>query len=701
MKRSSSSAFSPNKVARATGIEQEDQTLRKVEFKPFSALEPTVSFNGSPASRNVVNGVSPTRLVIGSRRNNSQTSFASSGLVEADLTVQKIINDPIHTAIKLDRLCCHIVDTPQFQRLRSLKQLGTCVYVFPSATHSRFEHSLGVAHLSQRVCEALMQHQPELHISKEDILSVKVAGLCHDLGHGPFSHVFDGVFIKAMFPDGLKNKDGSTWRHEDGSVQMFRYILEDNNINLRDFGLSNEDQTFIEEIIQGTKEHERRGRGAEKFFLYDIVNNTRSGLDVDKLDYFQRDMRYANVTLAANFERFLDLGRVVRAVSIPNVQGNYFEKTGDGGWVARPETSNVGHAEGNNGTAAATVGVSSQETARDEGEDAPMFGEKYQLMVCYPQKLVYEALDVFSIRFRMHKQVYTHKAVKQVEFMITDALIAADPYIRISGTVTEDNPSGKYRMSECIFDMQAMSNLNDHVIDMIKYDDNPGLQTAKDILKRIERRQLYTCLGKSPFTREDVKKGLVKNERQIKEEIRAISQQLANDPNLTGIRYAESPTIEDGNGKVDEGAHVLYNDTTGFSQDSFYSIGQQAGHSQLSTFAGYTALAEEDIIVEKMHIHYGLKDKNPVSRMRFFPKSATTDVIGEEVKDKVYLTSMPIKFEDMAVRVFCRHADKEATARKSFQLWCKEKLCSTPFQLQGADADAEDDDAFVLSQSSQ
>ena len=58
----------------------------------------------------------------------------------------------------------------------------------------------------------------------------------------------------------------------------------------------------------------------------------------------------------------------------------------------------------------------------------------------------------------MHKQVYTHKAVKQVEFMITDALIAADPYIQITGTVTEEHPDGKYRMSECIFDMKAMSN---------------------------------------------------------------------------------------------------------------------------------------------------------------------------------------------------------------------------------------------------
>ena len=119
-------------------------------------------------------------------------------------------------------------------------------------------------------------------------------------------------------------------------------------------------------------------------------------MDVDKLDYFQRDMRYANVTLAANFERFIELGRVSRATRIPNTLACKFEQGETGGWIP-------------------------SQTQEDVEED-----EKYQLMVCYPQKLVYEALDMFSIRFRMHKQVYTHKAVKQVEFMITDALISAD-----------------------------------------------------------------------------------------------------------------------------------------------------------------------------------------------------------------------------------------------------------------------------------
>lgn len=72
---------------------------------------------------------------------------------------------------------------------------------------------------------------------------------------------------------------------------MLHYLLEKNNINLIDkCGLTELDCLFIDEIISGTEEEDRKGRDYSKFYLYDVVNNSRSGLDVDKLDYFQRDM---------------------------------------------------------------------------------------------------------------------------------------------------------------------------------------------------------------------------------------------------------------------------------------------------------------------------------------------------------------------------------------------------------------------------
>jgi hypothetical protein len=77
-----------------------------------------------------------------------------------------MILDGVHNNIEFERVCMQIINTPQFQRLRSLKQLGTTFYVFPSATHTRFEHSLGVAHLAETVCRCLQREQSYLGITE-------------------------------------------------------------------------------------------------------------------------------------------------------------------------------------------------------------------------------------------------------------------------------------------------------------------------------------------------------------------------------------------------------------------------------------------------------------------------------------------------------------------------------------------------------
>ena len=119
--------------------------------------------------------------------------------------------------------------------------------------------------------------------------------------------------MKQMNPTGK-------WRHEDGSVRMFKYLLSDNNINIANYGLNETDETFIREIVAGTAESKRVGRASNKFYLYDIVNNSRSGLDVDKLDYFQRDMKMTNVTIvsSASFERFIFLAKILPSEPIQN-----------------------------------------------------------------------------------------------------------------------------------------------------------------------------------------------------------------------------------------------------------------------------------------------------------------------------------------------------------------------------------------------
>ena len=71
-------------------------------------------------------------------------------------------------------------------------------YVFPTGTHKRFEHSIGTAYLALKVAKRLRKKQPELGIDERDLQCVAIAGLCHDLGHGPYSHLFDGPFLNKI-----------------------------------------------------------------------------------------------------------------------------------------------------------------------------------------------------------------------------------------------------------------------------------------------------------------------------------------------------------------------------------------------------------------------------------------------------------------------------------------------------------------------
>ncbi|XP_063587570.1 deoxynucleoside triphosphate triphosphohydrolase SAMHD1-like [Penaeus indicus] len=187
---------------------------------------------------------------------------------------RKIIKDAIHGHIKLPALCVRIIDTPQFQRLRFLKQLGTTSFVYPAASHNRFEHCLGTCYLAGKMVNALRSRQEELGITEADVLCVQIAGLCHDLGHGAFSHVFE-TFMK----ESGKKESGKRFKHEEMSCKMFDHLLSENIMqDFRRAGLDEKDVRFIKDLIVGAKPSvEENGRTASKAFLFEIVNNKRTG----------------------------------------------------------------------------------------------------------------------------------------------------------------------------------------------------------------------------------------------------------------------------------------------------------------------------------------------------------------------------------------------------------------------------------------
>ncbi|KAL3657056.1 hypothetical protein V7S43_018103 [Phytophthora oleae] len=225
----------------------------------------------------------------------------------ADDPRAKLFNDQVHGYIKVNGLCVSLMDTPQFQRLRDLKQLGTLYYVFPGASHNRFEHSLGVSFLSGQTVERFRQQQPEFELTQRDARLLSAAGLLHDLGHGPFSHVFEHEFMPRVAAARGYGSEAPPYHHEDMSLRMIEYMVDDNNIDLE-----RDDVRFIQQLIVGAKETHKGNRVDSRGYLYEIVANGRNCIDVDKFDYLARDMlNLFGLRKVFDFSRLTMFNRVI------------------------------------------------------------------------------------------------------------------------------------------------------------------------------------------------------------------------------------------------------------------------------------------------------------------------------------------------------------------------------------------------------
>lgn len=204
----------------------------------------------------------------------------------------KIINDVIHGHFALSVLAVMIIDTREFFRLRFLKQLGPVNFVFPCATHTRFEHSLGVYYLAKKYMTILSNHTP---ISPTEIELVAIGGLLHDIGHGMLSHTFE-KYAKMV---------GQPFHHEKYSLEiisrLLTRILGDSKNSLESQCDINEIIDFVKNVVEPT-DHQ---------FKFSIVCNKITGIDVDKMDYLLRDSFYTNKPSGFEYNRFMLNTRVI------------------------------------------------------------------------------------------------------------------------------------------------------------------------------------------------------------------------------------------------------------------------------------------------------------------------------------------------------------------------------------------------------
>lgn len=268
------------------------------------------------------------------------------------LNKSKIFKDVIHDSIEVTLIANSIIDTKIFQRLRNLHQLGVCYFVFINANHSRFEHSIGTYFLAGQLLKNIIINSDHHEINKaivkvtfiknyllkkfnlndsqeninflinykKNLLDdyiielIKIAGLIHDLGHGPYSHLFDDWLSSIS---SLQNN--KFIHHEYRSIALLKYIVDSTSLVnnnktyfIKDF-IDKNAFNFIAELINPTV-------NTPNNFIFQIISNNLNGLDVDKLDYLYRDSFYLGAGLQ------FDLSRIISHIKIINCNLCYPEK---------------------------------------------------------------------------------------------------------------------------------------------------------------------------------------------------------------------------------------------------------------------------------------------------------------------------------------------------------------------------------------
>jgi len=358
--------------------------------------------------------------------NSKMLNISQFDILNTSLNKERTSCDPIYGHILLPSICWEFVDKFEFQRLRNLKQLGNSYNIFPGATHTRFEHCLGTAHLANLTFQYLSpQLINELDYDINEIKSkhdsVVLAGLLHDIGHGPFSHLFD-TCLETFYENALHNGSSiednnklytlnrhytikNLCEHEYRSSALIDYMIDKYNIDI-DVDQSN----FIKNLILGgdmtMNISNSQAEALNDNWIYQIIANKKNSIDVDKFDYLKRDTYMIGLKSSKP-----DYHRIYKNARIINND------------------------------------------------------------ICFNIKHDNEILNLFQTRYKQYKQIYYHKTTGSIDLMMKDALILSDSY---------------FKYLNRLYDMHDYCLLDDKIIDKILYISSNISQLSSDELEDID-----------------------------------------------------------------------------------------------------------------------------------------------------------------------------------------------------------------------
>lgn len=227
---------------------------------------------------------------------------------------ERVIHDPLHGGIRAEEVYMDLLDRPEMQRLRSVRQLGLGNLVFPGANHTRFEHSLGVYHLAGRMATAL-------GIDRDDRRTVQAAALLHDICHPPFSHTMEEILENELGMDHMElarnliHGDMPYFLASDGDLFGG---MEPISVILEDAGISSDAVcdliAYPRSRTEGPSLFRLDGSGQAFFENKDCIHQIIHGpIDADQMDYLVRDAHYTGVVHGA-----IDVERLMSQIRIGN-----------------------------------------------------------------------------------------------------------------------------------------------------------------------------------------------------------------------------------------------------------------------------------------------------------------------------------------------------------------------------------------------